>query len=119
MSAISRTRSNGVSPNGPSQVSVSRMYSTCVSECFVPLMNVTADTIGQSPYSRTMSSAPSPLRTGTTVACSNSPASVSRAGRKPAAFVATIATSGAGSSDGAVRRDHARVDRRPVGAGHA
>ena len=42
VSAISCTRSNGVSSYGPSQVSVSRMYSTCVSECRVPLMNVTA-----------------------------------------------------------------------------
>ena len=63
MSAISCTRSNGVSSYGPSHVSVSRMYSTCVSECFVPLMNVTPETIGHSPCSRTTSSAPIPLST--------------------------------------------------------
>ena len=40
---------NGVSPYGPSHVSVSRMYSTLVSECFVPEMKVTAEMSCQSP----------------------------------------------------------------------
>ena len=48
-SPISSTRSNGVSSYGPIHVAVSRMYSTSVSECFVPDMNVTAETSGQSP----------------------------------------------------------------------
>ena len=60
-SPASCTSSTGVTPWGPSHVSVSRMYSTCVSECFVPDMNVTAEIIGQPPYAATTSSAPSPF----------------------------------------------------------
>ena len=52
--AISSTRANGVDSYGPIHVSVSRMYSTCVSECRVPLMNVTAESSGQSPWAAKM-----------------------------------------------------------------
>ena len=47
---MSCTTANGVSSYGPSQVSVSRMYSTCVSEWRVPLMKVTPETIGHAPW---------------------------------------------------------------------
>src|SRR5439155_24960045 len=66
-SAPSRASSKGVSPYGPSHVSVSRMYSTCVSEWRVPLMNVTAEIRGQAPWPRTISSTPSPFWTVMTV----------------------------------------------------
>ena len=51
------------------------MYSTCVSECFVPEMNVTAERIAHSPWRATTSSAPSPLRTVITAARGQCPAS--------------------------------------------
>ena len=60
---------------GPSHVSVSRMYSTCVSEWRVPLMNVTPETIGHAPCARTTSSAPIPLSTVTIVASGKRPSS--------------------------------------------
>jgi hypothetical protein len=44
------------------------MYSTWVSECFVPDMNVTAEISGHSPCACTTRSAPSPLRTVITAA---------------------------------------------------
>ena len=91
---------NDVSSYGPSHVSVSRMYSTCVSEWRVPLMNVTAETIGQSPCLRTTSSAPMPLSTVITVASGKRPSSASVAASRPDAFVATMATSNGGSSAG-------------------
>ena len=69
------------------------MYSTCVSECFVPLMNVTAETIGQSPCSRTISSAPRPLSTVMTVAPGNAPVIAPSAPSRPFAFVATMTRS--------------------------
>ena len=75
VSAMSCTTANGVSSYGPSQVSVSRMYSTCVSEWRVPLMKVTPETIGQAPCARTTSSAPIPLRTVTIVASGKRPSS--------------------------------------------
>ena len=49
------SRSSGVvSRYGPIQVAVSRMYSTCVSPWRVPLMNVTAESSGQSPWAPTI-----------------------------------------------------------------
>ena len=82
------------------------MYSTCVSEWRVPLMNVTPETIGQSPCARTTSSAPIPLRTVTTVASGNRPSSARAAASSPDAFVATIATSNAGKLGRIVGRGH-------------
>src|SRR5262245_12705300 len=76
------------------------MYSTWVSECRVPLRNVPPETIGHAPCERTTSSAPIPLRTVTTVASENRPARARAAGSSPEAFVATIATSNAGSASG-------------------
>src|SRR5918992_5957619 len=78
------------------------MYSTCVSECFVPLMKVTPETIGHDPCSRTISSAPSPFRTVATVACGKRPSSAFAAGRSPAAFVATIARSNGSRASGSL-----------------
>ena len=107
VSAISRTRSNGVSSYGPSHVSVSRMYSTCVSEWRVPLMKVTPETIGQSPCARTTSSAPMPLSTVMTVASGKRPSSACAAGLEPRCL----------------RRDDRDVERRElrriVGCRHA
>ena len=71
-----------------------------MSEWRVPLMNVTPETIGHAPCARTISSAPIPLRTVTIVASGNLPSSELTAGSSPDAFVATIATSNAGSSSG-------------------
>src|SRR5574337_1074179 len=78
------------------------MYSTCVSECFVPLMKVTPETIGQSPCARTPSSPPIPFRTVTTVAPGKRPSSDCAAASRPVAFVATIATSNGGSWSGSL-----------------
>ena len=74
------------------------MYWTSVSECFVPEMNVTAETSGQSPCRRTTSSAPSPFSTVITAAPGQCPASDAAAASSPPAFVATIARSGTGNS---------------------
>ena len=67
------------------------MYSTCVSEWRVPLMNVTPETIGQSPWERTTFSAPMPFNTVNDGRVGEAP--LERAGRRfePHALVATIA----------------------------
>ena len=114
---MSSTTSNGVSSYGPSHVSVSRMYSTCVSEWRVPLMNVTPETIGHAPCARTISSAPIPFRTVTIVASGKRPSSACAAGSSPEAFVATIATSNSGSAAGSsVARDLGDVFALPAHA---
>ena len=76
------------------------MYSTWVSECRVPLMNVTAEMIGQSPWARTTSSAPRPLSVVIIVASGKWPSSVAAAASRPGALVATIPSSNGGSSAG-------------------
>src|SRR5207244_11982822 len=90
----------GAPAYGLSHVSVSRMYSTCVSECFVPDMNVTAESTGQSPYRPTTSSAPRPFWTVITAAFDQRPARADAASSRPVAFVATITRSGPARSDG-------------------
>ena len=70
-------------------------------------MNVTPETIGQSPCARTTSSAPIPFRTVTIVASGKRPASDWAAASSPDAFVATIATSNGGSAAGVVGRGDA------------
>ena len=97
--AASSTLSYGVSSYGPSHVSVSRMYSTCVSSCRVPLMKVTAEMIGQSPWSRTISSAPRPFSVVIIVASGKWPSSVAAAASRP----------------GSLRREDAEVERRDLG----
>ena len=85
---------------------------TSVSECFVPDMNVTAETIGQSPCARTTSSAPSPLSVVIIVASGKRPSSDAAASSSPFAFVATIPRSNGSSSSGSVaRRDATRAGR--------
>ena len=76
------------------------MYSTCVSECFVPLMNVTAEISGHAPCVRMISSAPRPFCTVITVAPGKWPSSVAAAASSSVVFVATITRSGSGSSRG-------------------
>ena len=77
------------------------MYSTCVSAWRVPLMNVTAERSGQSPWRATTSSAPSPFCTVITVAPGQRPAS--RAGRlEVGALARDDHEVGSGSSAGSV-----------------
>ena len=63
-------------------------------------MNVTPETIGQSPWLRTTSSAPRPFWTVTIVASAKRPSSAVTAASRPVPFVATIATSNAGIAAG-------------------
>ena len=76
------------------------MYSTCVSSCRVPLMNVTAEMIGQSPWPRTISSAPSPFSVVIIVASGKWPSSVAAAASSPGALVARMPRSNGGISAG-------------------
>ena len=80
------------------------MYSTSVSECFVPDMNVTAETSGQSPCARTTSSAPRPLSVVISIASGNRPSREAAASSRPFAFVAMIPRSNGSSSSGSSRR---------------
>ena len=75
------------------------MYSTCVSEWRVPLMNVTAE-MTRRPGNA--SSAPRPFWTVITAAPGQWPASRAAAASSSVVFVATIARSGSGSSAGSV-----------------
>ena len=94
------------------------MYSTSVSECFVPDMNVTAETSGQSPCARTTSSAPSPLSVVMMRRLREAP--LERGGgilEARSAFVATIPRSNGWSSSGS--RDAVTVAWRSLRPGHA
>ena len=111
MAATSSASSNGVSPYGPSQVSVSRMYSTCVSSWRVPLMKVTAE---RTRRPGNASSAPRPFCTVITAAPGQWPSRRAAAASSSVVFVATIASSGSGSSAGSVEARSARDEVAPA-----
>ena len=93
---------------GPIQVSVSSSYSMWLSVWRTPLMNVTAETSGQSPCRATSSSAPRPFWIVITVAPAMRPASRSAAASTSVAFVARMTRSASGSpaaSSAAVTRE--------------
>src|SRR5919204_647894 len=72
------------------------MYSTSVSECFVPLMKVTAEIRRHEPRSAKASSAPSPFWTVITAVLGQCPESRSAAEPSSVVFTATITSPGSG-----------------------
>ena len=108
-------RTSAVPAKGPSQVSVSSSYSTCVSPWRTPLMNVTAESSGQPPCARTSSSAPRPFWIVISVAPGKRPASAAAASSSWVAFVARIAEVEVGQLGGVGGRVHARGEVRLAG----
>ncbi len=99
-SATARASASVVPRFGPIHVSVSSTYSTCASPCRVPLMNVTDERSGQSPWAPTISSAPRPFWIVITVAPAKRPASRAATGSRSVPLQATITSSGSGSASG-------------------
>ena len=101
VSARSSTTAYGVSSYGPSHVSVSRMYSTCVSEWRVPLMKVTPETIGHVAVRADDLLRADPVQDRDDRRIREAALErLQRPRSSPEAFVAMIATSNAGSAAG-------------------
>ena len=100
MSSATASASASVVPRyGPIHVAVSSTYWTWSSAWRVPLMNVTAERIGQLPRTATTSSAPRPFCTVMSVAPAKRPASSSdRRSRSPPLHATTTRSAGPSSS---------------------